>query len=543
MGADDKDFNNIPVSVLDNTKYQDRDIRQANKLVEACKQFDILEGRLFCLGAMELYPQLVEGKGDTEFTEVKIETEDIQKLFGGHPEYYRRLRAAARKLQGRLVDVRDSDDENIGWKSLNIFRRMEFDKKKGGLIIRFSDDMKPYLLELVDKSYTRVAGKVIFALSSPYAIRIIELMLEWQNFPDVRRTHKITRSFTIKELRALLVIGSKYKAIRDFTRYIVKAAADDINASTEYRMEFDTQKTGRKTIGYIITLYLPFNQSNEMATVQDVVKVRKEAALKKAGAEYATVDNNDTDIKTILIHYGVGKIVAGRLAKNFSREQIVRNIKYALAKPKVRNLGAYIANAVRDDYFGTRGAPKGMEDMFSSDYQDFDVPQNAQDIKSHISPETNISESYIASLANWLESKNIPRIFAMSIAKNGTNIEKSHVNFLEKIGLDTKYFISCVEKGIIPDAESVVSVNNIKSVELKNTAENSLFADSDNLSVIKENRTDYIYESDISKSIKKKIMTGKRLTEAEVDFCVENGIVLQKWCTTFGKNIEDIIPL
>ena len=38
-------------------------------------------------------------------------------------------------------------------------------------------------------------------------------------------------------------------------------------------------------------------------------------------------------------------------------------------------------------------------------------------------------------------------------------------------------------------------------------------------------------------------MTGKRLTEAEVDFCVENGIVLQKWCTTFGKNIEDIIPL
>ena len=323
MGADDKDFNNIPVSVLDNTKYQDRDIRQANKLVEACKQFDILEGRLFCLGAMELYPQLVEGKGDTEFTEVKIETEDIQKLFGGHPEYYRRLRAAARKLQGRLVDVRDSDDENIGWKSLNIFRRMEFDKKKGGLIIRFSDDMKPYLLELVDKSYTRVAGKVIFALSSPYAIRIIELMLEWQNFPDVRRTHKIIRSFTIKELRALLVIGSKYKAIRDFTRYIVKAAADDINASTEYRMEFDTQKTGRKTIGYIITLYLPFNQSNEMATVQDVVKVRKEAALKKAGAEYATVDNNDTDIKTILIHYGVGKIVAGRLAKNFSREQIV----------------------------------------------------------------------------------------------------------------------------------------------------------------------------------------------------------------------------
>ena len=131
----------------------------------------------------------------------------------------------------------------------------------------------------------------------------------------------------------------------------------------------------------------------------------------------------------------------------------------------------------------------------------------------------------------------------MAIAKNGTNIEKSHVNFLEKIGLDTKYFISCVEKGIIPDAESVVSVNNIKSVELKNTAENSLFADSDNLSVIKENRTDYISESDISKSIKKKIMTGKRLTEAEVDFCVENGIVLQKWCTTFGKNIEDIIPL
>ena len=85
------------------SKYYNRSIYQARPLIEACKQFDLNEGRLFYLGLLELKPQLSEGNGQAEFEKIVIPTADVIKLFGGNASYYTKLRPIARKLRGTQI--------------------------------------------------------------------------------------------------------------------------------------------------------------------------------------------------------------------------------------------------------------------------------------------------------------------------------------------------------------------------------------------------------------------------------------------------------
>ena len=92
------------------TKYKGASVYQSKPLIEACKKFDINEGRLFYLGLLELRPQLACGQGQEKFTEVVIPTTDVIKLFGGNPGYYSKLKNVAKKLINHSITVRDDDN-------------------------------------------------------------------------------------------------------------------------------------------------------------------------------------------------------------------------------------------------------------------------------------------------------------------------------------------------------------------------------------------------------------------------------------------------
>ena len=65
-----------------------------------------------------------------------------------------------------------------------------------------------------------------------------------------------------------------------------------------------------------------------------------------------------------MITYGVGKIVAARLAKSYPREHIINNIRYSLSQQhRVRNMGAYIARAIKEDYYSSRGTDDSIKSV------------------------------------------------------------------------------------------------------------------------------------------------------------------------------------
>ena len=261
------------------SKYHNASIYQSRPLIEACKQFDLNEGRLFYLGLMELKPQLSDGNGQAEFEKIVIPTADVIKLFGGNASYYTKLRPIARKLRGRGITVKEGDES---FHDISIFRNMQFDKKLGGLVIHFNDDMRPYILELQGKPYTRIAAKTIFSLSSMYAIRLMELMLDYQNIPTFRKSHVIRRSIDVAELRFYCGIGdTKYRKVTDFTKNVVQKPCAEINASTPYEIEFAVIREGRNVRGYSFVMRTPVHE-DEVDTVEQIVEIKQTERLEKA---------------------------------------------------------------------------------------------------------------------------------------------------------------------------------------------------------------------------------------------------------------------
>ena len=346
------------------SKYYNASIYQSRPLIEACKQFDLNEGRLFYLGLMELKPQLSDGNGQAEFEKIVIPTADVIKLFGGNASYYTKLRPIARKLRGRGITVKEGDES---FHDISIFRNMQFDKKLGGLVIHFNDDMRPYILELQGKPYTRIAAKTIFSLSSMYAIRLMELMLDYQNIPTFRKSHVIRRSIDVAELRFYCGIGdTKYRKVTDFTKNVVQKPCAEINASTPYEIEFAVIREGRNVRGYSFVMRTPVHE-DEVDTVEQIVEIKQTERLEKARRAGRLIDSPNADLYELLISYGVGKIIARRLVKNYARERIVNNIRYAIEKSNVKKMGAYVRIAIEKDYAASADIQPSLFDEHDSD--------------------------------------------------------------------------------------------------------------------------------------------------------------------------------
>ena len=342
------------------TKYNDASIYQSKPLIEACKKFDINEGRLFYLGLLELRPQLAHGKGQEKFSEVIIPTTDVIKLFGGNPGYYSKLKNVAKRLIDHSITVRD-DDNNQEFKYISIFDMLHFDKKLGGLHIKFNDTMRPYILELADKPYTKIAVKTIFALNSHYAVRLMELMLEYQNIAEFKRSKMIKRKIMIKDLRFYCGIDdSKYNTTTNFTQNVVARPCKEINASTPYEISYVYVKKGRMIIGYDFALKIP-NISENVETIEQLVESNKKTKIQKA-VRSAEKDSPDENIYTTLLSYGIGKIVAKRLIAKYDKSRICNNIEYVSQRENIKNMGAYLRKAIEDDYYSTKNLviPKQM---------------------------------------------------------------------------------------------------------------------------------------------------------------------------------------
>ena len=103
------------------------------------------------------------------------------------------------------------------------------------------------------KSYTKIPFDQVWALNSPYSVRIIELLLQYQN----TKTHE--RTLTIDEIRKCLnVPENAYEGrMNNFRQFIIEKPVKDINLKTSYKVEYEPVKNGRRIVAFKFKLYLP----------------------------------------------------------------------------------------------------------------------------------------------------------------------------------------------------------------------------------------------------------------------------------------------
>lgn len=345
---------------LRGTSYVDKQIYQANPLIEACKGMDLLEGRLYYLSLMALSPQLsqLNNNEKSKFEKIIFPTADIIKLFGGYGGYHSKLMSKTKRLRdhGITIITGKAADGKPTFRQIGIFNTFEWDPGKGGLLVEFTKDIKPFVFDLVDGHYTRIAGRTMFQLQSVYATRLIELLLQYQGFADAQKSQIIRRNITVEKLRFYLGIPeNKYKRMANFKRNVLDEPIKDINTHTAYRMSYEPVKYGHSIISFDFMLDVSRGEEQQPQSISEVVEIKQESKQVDIDPG-ATVDNLAADIFAVLRRYGVGKTVAARLVKEYPEERIRANISYTLSQKRVKDYGKYITKAVREDYAAERAA-------------------------------------------------------------------------------------------------------------------------------------------------------------------------------------------
>ena len=232
-----------------------KDVYQSNPLVQARKNFDIIATRIFFLGLRGLNPHFSENDKyfDVDFKEMFIPTSKLTELFGGNTWYLHDLEKVCDKMFHTVIKLRPADG---GFELYHLFRKLKYIQNEG-LYIWFEELLRPYILDLFQsRGYTRINVEYLFKLSSPYAVRLLELLLQYQNIKEFKELMEIKRTLTVEELRfALNVPEDAYRdRMNNFRKYVLEDPINEINARTPYIMHYETIKDGRKIVAFEFTM-------------------------------------------------------------------------------------------------------------------------------------------------------------------------------------------------------------------------------------------------------------------------------------------------
>ena len=256
-------------------------VYQSNPLVEGRRDFSLIETRLFYIGLRDIAPKLTSKNtpwqgGHKDFPHTFIPAKDLIEIFG-NDKYYNTLKNICRDFAKKTVEIKGVEDGD--YEIYPVFAELSYKKSKG-LTLEFNSKMAPWLLELADKPFTKLPFEQVWALRSSYAIRILELVLQYQN----TKTHE--RIISLDDLKQYLGMPlDSYEGRTDmFRRRVVEGSVKDINEKTSYKVEYENVKDGRKIVGFKFKLYLPAELKKEKQKKQSrkALDMVKELADKKA---------------------------------------------------------------------------------------------------------------------------------------------------------------------------------------------------------------------------------------------------------------------
>ena len=254
-------------------------VYQANPLVEARRDFSLIEARIFYLGLRDVVPRLTEKlkiwgreKASSDFPTTVLSTKELVQMFGSH-QYYSTLKGISKDLARKVVEIKeDVEDGEEGYSLCPVFHKLTYSKSKG-LILKFSPEMIPFLLDLANRPFTKLPFEQVIALHSPYSIRLFELLLQYQN----TKTHE--RKLAVEELRYCLgVPDDTYSTMDNFKRRVLESSIRDINENTKFKVEYENVKEGRKIVAFNFKLHLPAELKKEKRKKQiaDVLQLAKD---------------------------------------------------------------------------------------------------------------------------------------------------------------------------------------------------------------------------------------------------------------------------
>jgi len=155
-----------------------------------------------------------------------------------------------RKLTSRIIkkgisfltDVEVSGEYLSG--HINWFQSiipMRNDKGEAAIKFKFSEDLKPFLLQL--KEYAQIDYIEVLPLNSGFSIRLFQIFRAHRN-RMAKHQNKSKIKYELNELKNLLGIEGKYASYSNFRKRVLIPVEKEINEHTSIRMKYIPKKTG-----------------------------------------------------------------------------------------------------------------------------------------------------------------------------------------------------------------------------------------------------------------------------------------------------------
>jgi plasmid replication initiation protein len=222
-------------------------VAKSNRLVEASYRMSLVEQQMILFAICRARE---EQKGLSSTTWLTLDSKAFAAVYGTDPKNaYRQLAEAAATLYDRSITMYDDIGDPRRIETRWIQAKAKIDAR-GHVQLKFADDVIPYLTRL-ETEFTMYRLEKIGKLSSAYAVRLYEMLLQYMN------TKSKSREFAIVDLKKTLGLSElEYPRILDFKKWVVDVAVKQINAHTDLTTSYTQQRTGRSISHLTFTIKL-----------------------------------------------------------------------------------------------------------------------------------------------------------------------------------------------------------------------------------------------------------------------------------------------
>lgn len=210
-------------------------VTKSNKIIESSYRLTLNEQRLILACIAQIKKDRVISADDR----FEVSAVNFAGLFQMNVnQAYRELQEVAERLYQRSVTIQnpDPDDPRITHTKTRWVSSIDYVPQQGVIIVRFASRMIPYI-SLLEGSFKRYQLDAVAGMSSVYGIRFYELFMQW--------IEKGEREMALVDLKQLLDLTGQYSAIKDFKKYVIEPAMQDINEHSDLQASYSQRKTGR----------------------------------------------------------------------------------------------------------------------------------------------------------------------------------------------------------------------------------------------------------------------------------------------------------
>ena len=250
----------------------DLQIVKSNHIIEASYRLSVAEQRVI----LSAISQVRRDQPVTDTVLYSVTAAEIAQLCGTDPKTaYRDLQAAAERLQTRRVSLLlEPDGVTIRSKRRRVtvwVQTVDYIDQEGRIEMRFGKDILPYLTGL-QREFTRYALSDVAKMTSAHGIRLYELLVQWPG------GH---REIAVEDLRRWLQLEDRYPSIKDFKRWVIEPAIEQINEHSPLSLVWNQRKTGRK-ITHLIFDYTPKSKPAKARGKRKIGKITDAMIAQKA---------------------------------------------------------------------------------------------------------------------------------------------------------------------------------------------------------------------------------------------------------------------